>query len=355
MRTPVKIGAYGLGLVAIFGTAWGVGTVVGPAPAPAAHAGEDHADRGHGAAADHGVDPTTSAGQDLPGGLQVAQDGYRIEPVTEQLSVGQPAVFAFRLVGPDGSPVTRYTPTHDKELHLVVVRRDLSVFQHVHPTMAADGTWAIPLSVAGAGQYRLFADFQPAGRAEALTLGVDVPAAGVYQPANLPAPAHTATIGGYTVTLDGDLVPGTASKLTLTVSKDGHPVTDLQPQLAAYGHLVALRDGDLAYLHVHPDGEPGDGRTRPGPDVTFYAQVPSAGTYRLFLDFQHGGTVRTAEFTALAVASVTAPPGHARAVPRRRSRWTWPRVRVRSDDGIRQPAAADGPQPDRVGDRRHDL
>jgi hypothetical protein len=91
--------------------------------------------------------------------------------------------------------------------------------------------------------------------------------------------------------------------VTLTVSRDGVPVTDLQPYLGAYGHLVALRDGDLAYLHVHPDGTPGDGRTAAGPQITFYAEVPSNGAYRLFLDFQHRGVVRTAEFTAVAGAA----------------------------------------------------
>jgi hypothetical protein len=74
-------------------------------------------------------------------------------------------------------------------------------------------------------------------------------------------------------------------------------VRDLQPYLAAYGHLVVLRDGDLAYLHVHPTGKPGDGTTRPGPDVHFMTTAPSAGTYRLFLDFRHGGFVRRAAFT----------------------------------------------------------
>ncbi|MFM9662849.1 hypothetical protein ACKI2B_46205, partial [Streptomyces scabiei] len=75
------------------------------------------------------------------------------------------------------------------------------------------------------------------------------------------------------------------------------PVTDLQPYLGAYGHLVALRSGDLAYLHVHPNGEPGDGTTRPGPTVSFTATAPSDGTYRLFLDFKHEGKVHTAAFT----------------------------------------------------------
>jgi hypothetical protein len=66
---------------------------------------------------------------------------------------------------------------------------------------------------------------------------------------------------------------------------------------------VALRDGDLAYLHVHPGGEPGDGVTQPGPDITFYATAPSVGDYRLFLDFKHGDVVRTAEFTVRAGAA----------------------------------------------------
>ncbi|MGV9722463.1 hypothetical protein [Nocardia beijingensis] len=87
---------------------------------------------------------------------------------------------------------------------------------------------------------------------------------------------------GYEVTLDGDLVPGAGRLLTLTVRKDGRPVTDLQPYLAAYGHLVILRAGDLAYVHVHPNGEPDDGTTAPGPDITFHTAVPGPGTYRLF-------------------------------------------------------------------------
>ncbi|SHN27514.1 hypothetical protein [Cryptosporangium aurantiacum] len=300
MRTPVKLAAFGLGLIAVFGASLGVGNVVGPDEAVT----ETHADSG-----DHAGATETAA--HLPGGLQVAEDGYRLVPATPRLSVGAPTPFTFRIVGPDGKPVTDYTPTHEKKLHLIVVRRDLSGFQHVHPALAADGTWSLPLAVPAAGQYRVFADFQPTGRSEALTLGVDLPAAGDYRPEPLPAPARSATVDGYTVTLTGDLVPGTSSKLTLSVTRGGKPVTDLQPYLGAYGHLVALRDGDLAYLHVHPDGEPGDGRTAAGPEITFYAEVPSAGAYGLFLDFQHAGRVRTAVFTAYAGpgAPVASEPG----------------------------------------------
>jgi hypothetical protein len=160
--------------------------------------------------------------------------------------------------------------------------------------MAADGTWRVPLTFANAGDYRVFADYQVAG--EGTTLGADVAVAGNYTPLPLPPPALTSAVGEYRVTLSGKLTPGTTSRLTLTVDRNSVPVTDLQPYLAAYGHLVALRQGDLAYLHVHP----GEGETRAGPNIVFYAEVPSAGTYRLYLDFKHGDVVRTAEFTVVA-------------------------------------------------------
>jgi hypothetical protein len=292
MNTPAKLGAFGLGLAVVFTAALGLGRTVGPSPAPAATAAHNQ----------HG-EPTSAAGTAaaaVPAGLQVAQDGYRLQPISTTLAVGDAQPFQFRILGPDGTPVTDYTTSHDKDLHLIVVRRDLSGFQHVHPELAGDGTWSIPLAVAAPGQYRVFTDFQPAARTDALTLGADVPAPGDYQPRPLPAAERSTSVDGYTVTLTGDLIPGSSSQLTLSVRKEGVPVTDLQPYLGAYGHLVALRDADLAYLHVHPDGEPGDGKTAAGPGIVFHADVPSAGAYRLYLDFQHGGTVRTAEFTATA-------------------------------------------------------
>jgi hypothetical protein len=302
MRTPLKLSMFVLGLAGVFSAALGLGHVAGPtAAAPrggAAHAGTAHGDAG----AEEGVE--------VPAGLQIVRDGYRLQPLSTTLAAGAARPFEFRVIGPDGAPVTRYTTSHDRDLHLIVVRRDLSGFQHVHPVLGAGGTWSIPLAVPAAGQYRVFADFRPAGREEGLTLGADVPAPGDYRPLALPAPERTATVDGYTVTLDGELRPGSSSRLTLAVSRDGVPVTDLLPYLGAYGHLVALRDGDLAYLHVHPDGAPGDGRTAAGPGITFFAEVPSDGAYRLYLDFRHAGKVHTAEFTAVAGASKPATATH---------------------------------------------
>ncbi|GLY38507.1 hypothetical protein Amsp01_045310 [Amycolatopsis sp. NBRC 101858] len=283
MNTAAKLSAYGAALALVAAGAWAAGTAVGPFPAEAgAHGGEDAA---HGDV--HGG-TVAEAADHQPGGLASAAGGYTLTPADPALTPGATTQFTFRITGPDGALVTAYDVEHEKRLHFIVVRRDTSGYQHLHPELGADGTWSVPITVAGAGSYRAFADFKPTG-GPAQTLGVDLVAPGLFQPVEH-APSRTADVDGYRVRLDGDLVPGRSSRLTATVTKDGREVTDLQPYLGAYGHLVALRGGDLGYLHVHPDG-------RAGAAVTFIAEVPSAGTYRLFLDFRHGDQVRTAEFT----------------------------------------------------------
>jgi hypothetical protein len=135
-----------------------------------------------------------------------------------------------------------------------------------------------------------------------LALTGDLQVAGSYDPQPLPEPSAVTEVDGYTVVLTGDLAAGAEFELTFSVSRDGRPVTDLQPYLGAYGHLVALREGDLEYLHVHPL-EDDAVAPAPGPHVEFAATAPSAGTYRLFLDFRHGDAVHTAAFTVPATGS----------------------------------------------------
>jgi hypothetical protein len=292
MSTPVKLAAFALGLVAVFGAAVGVGSAVGPV----GPAGADAPAEGHDIAGEEHAAPAEDGAAELPAGLMVTEAGYTLSLDRTAVPAAAQTPMSFRVLGPDGSPVTDYAESHEEDLHLVAVRRDLSGFQHVHPELDGEGVWHTSLDLS-AGTWRLFADFVPAADGENRILGADLAVSGSYEPAPLPTPSTTAEVDGYTVRLDGDLVPGAESELTLSVTRDGRPVTDLQPYLGAYGHLVVLRDGDLAYLHVHPGGEPGDGTTAPGPDVHFRTTAPSAGTYRLFLDFRHGDVVRTAPFT----------------------------------------------------------
>ena len=113
----------------------------------------------------------------------------------------------------------------------------------------------------------------------------------------LPTPDDAPTVDGLVVTHDG---------LTFTVTEpDGTPATDLGPYLGMQAHLIAVRQGDLAYTHLHPGGTAMAGM----PDMTvptsgaanvfvFPGSLPS-GTYRLFLQFGHDGDVVTVPYTVV--------------------------------------------------------
>lgn len=308
MTTSQRITGFATILVAALVGAFAVGKTVGPIDD--GDTTSDHSS-GHG----DGADPVSAP---APGGLQVAVDGYRIHRTSEIIPPGVRTI-RFSIIGPDERPVTAFATTHDKKLHLIAVRRDTGRFQHVHPTMNADGVWSARITLTP-GTWRIFADFRPTGRSTSLTLGTDLSVPGGHTPHPTPTPSRVAHVGTDTVTLTGDLIPGRESTLTARVTSNGSAVTDLEPYLAAYGHLVALRVGDLAYLHVHPEGTPGDGTTAPGPDIVFATTAPSVGRYRLFLDYRRNGVVRTAEFTLDAVApegsTVPAPdPGATTPTP----------------------------------------
>ena len=317
MRTPVKLASYGAVLALALGGGAGLGAAAGPIdvgsgdehddshPATAVTtAGTPPADTD--AADTDGPDPAGSAGAEaaLPGGLTVAQAGYRLVPATSSLAAERPTDLSFQVVDDAGVAVTSFQDEHERPLHFIVVDRALVDYAHLHPTLADDGTWTVGLPALAPGSYRAFADFRPTG-GEALTLGVDLTVPGDAGEADLPPPSRRATVDGYEVALDGEATSG-ESGLGFTVSRNGEAVrTD--PYLGADGHLVAIRDGDLAYLHVHPlDGE--------GDEVRFAAEFPSAGTYRLFLDFSHGGEVRTAAFT-VTVPDAGAEPDPAAPAP----------------------------------------
>ena len=82
---------------------------------------------------------------------------------------------------------------------------------------------------------------------------------------------------------------GVTLPLLFRVSRDGTPAADLQPYLGSFGHLVILRQGDLAYVHVHPEPQ------LVGGAVKMWLSAPSPGTYRMFFDFKAAGTVQTEE------------------------------------------------------------
>ncbi|MGW2700461.1 hypothetical protein [Streptomyces sp. NPDC001340] len=261
----------------------------------------------------HSAKPTaTSAAgagssmSDMPGmdhgaegnGLAAAKDGYRLTSSDTTLTAGKQTPYRFTVTGPDGKPVTGFALGQTKRMHFYAIRSDLTGFQHIHPTMASDGTWTAGLSSLDSGSWRMFASFTPesgSGKGKDFVLSRTVTVPGTSARTRLPAAADSTTVDGYTVTVEGEPMAGMAHPLTVRITKDGKPVTDLQPYLDTYAHMTAFHEGDAAFAHLHPttkvDGDHG------GPALSFHAELPTAGNWRLFLQFQTGGKLHTAALT----------------------------------------------------------
>lgn len=294
MKAPARLGLYGLVLVAVFAVAGFTANAVIPETAVQAWTEDTEENTHHQGGED--MDSTGHEGHTAGAGslgLGVAQDGYQLTAVTAPDGLGIEGELSLTVAGPDGQPVTDFELEHEKELHLIVVRSDGQQFRHVHPERSADGVWSIPWQWEAAGSYRVFADFVPADTGEGLTLSTTVQVGGDFAPV-APAAAATTAVDGFDVAVEGDLVAGSASELTMSVTRDGQPVTELEPYLGAFGHLVALRDGDLAFLHVHPHGDAPAADETSGPEIVFEATAPTPGRYLLYLDFQIDGQVHTA-------------------------------------------------------------
>ena len=254
-----RVAAFGVLLVAVFGLAALAGRAIDPVADPDAPA----------AAPAHGSAPEAHGDERL-----------RLAAGDTTLPPGRPARLDFAVIDERGARVREFEVEQGRRMHLIVVRRDLRRFQHLHPTQDDSSAWSVRLTLPDAGVYHAFADFQVAG--ERRTLGTDLFVPGGFRPRALPAPATTASTGRYDVALhehDGEL--------RFEVTRGRVPVDDLQPYLGARGHLVMLRAGDLAYEHVHPLA---------ADTLAFHADA-APGTYRLFLQFRHAGRVHTVAFT----------------------------------------------------------
>ena len=318
MSATKRIALFAAGLAAVFVAAVAIGSLVEPADTESGgmeetmsnHSAEVSHEGGEAKRGGHGSQHGEATHE--PAGLSVSEGGYTLRMSPTQLGRGEARELRFTIDGADGRAVTEFDELHERRMHLIVVRRDGTGFRHLHPEMDEAGTWSIPIEFAQPGVYRAFADFSVGGEQHTLAGDVFV-SGGEFEARPFPAAQPVYSTDGYDVQLEaGEPRAGEPTSLTFAVSQDGHGVHELSPYLGAKGHLVALREGDLAFLHVHPEeadgghahggddghGDNGDGgHEGDANEIAFAATFPTAGRYRLYLQFKHEGVVQTAQFT----------------------------------------------------------
>src|SRR3989344_4450528 len=180
-------------------------------------------------------------------------------------SVNAQSQYSFSVVDDQGNTLKDFEVTHTKAMHVIVVRKDLANFQHVHPEFdKATGIFTLKyLTFPADGIYRIFADFAPAGgQKDAMGLPLPVTlfddvSVGIgesYASTPLGSQRWTDVFDGYQADLSygSSLVSGQERELAFTIKNNEMPVKDLQGYLGALGHTVILREESLDFIHAHP-------------------------------------------------------------------------------------------------------
>jgi len=225
----------------------------------------------------------------------IADDTQAVFQAADLVKAKQDAQLNIQINGKDGKPIDQFDLNHEKKMHLIAVSKDLSFYRHLHPEYKGNGLFTITTQFPAGGEYRLFADYVPSGKAQTVkndTLKVqgDAPQAAVLQAET----TWVKTVEGNVVTLSFDhLMAGMEVSLNYTIkdARTGSPVKDLQPYLGAVGHVVILDESATQYLHVHPTDEKST-----GPEATFKTTFPKSGTYKVWGEFQRSGKVITVPF-----------------------------------------------------------
>ncbi len=231
-------------------------------------------------------------------GTAAEEGGYQLADVSLPRRAATPGKVRFRILDGSGEPVRDYLTEQTKDLHLYVVRTDLTIFRHLHPTQDpdpdGDGAWSGPLTLPEPGDYRVVAEFAtpgPAGGDPAFVmLGAPATVPGAWEPAPVTI-EDAADDGSVRVEVATRPRVGSGRGLDLLVSDlDGEPV-ELGDYLGTTAHVTAFRTDTYAVAHLHPVGDPelAAGGTR----VRLHTGFTEPADYVAFVQVRVDGFVHT--------------------------------------------------------------
>ena len=179
---------------------------------------------------------------------------------------------------------------HEKKLHFFAYDPALKEFRHEHPTFQADSMWHVTTNLSVTGDYWIWAQGMIASD------GVEFAASERLQvlngtPANPTPPilgdVRAATDGISKATLSGErIIAKSMSMLMLDLTRTDGTQPIITPYLGETAHIIAVSDDADSLIHVHPMGSGGT-------QLMFHFIFPAAGNYRLWVQFNDGGVLKT--------------------------------------------------------------
>ncbi|MBP1964289.1 hypothetical protein [Paenibacillus aceris] len=217
------------------------------------------------------------------------------KPSTDKIMPNQDTTIMIKIQSKDGKAIDKFDTVHEKQMHFIIVSKDLSIFNHIHPDYKGNGEFTVTTQFPTSGEFKVIADITPTGMgAMSKSQWISVQGSASAPKAIEPDATLTKVVDNKEVTLSFDhLMANMELNLTFTIkdAQTKQPVTDLQPYLGAVGHVVILTQDAENYLHVHPTDEKAS-----GPDAKFMTTFPHSGVYKIWGQFQQNGKVFTVPF-----------------------------------------------------------
>lgn len=247
------------------------------------------------------------------GFMETSKMSYNLNLMSgKRYDVANPSEIRFSIINQKGEQQKEFDVVHEKKMHVIIVRKDRSNFQHVHPEFdQSKGIFTLrSLDIPKDGEYRMFADFtspnakrDDMGMKESTTLYEDVVVGDTskYQAEEIDGAKLKSSANGLDTSIfeggnDGGgsgYSPGVANSIAISVDKDGEPFKQLESYMGSLGHMVALGP-NLEFINAHPQTD--DIANQVGV-ISFSVNFPKEGIYKLYLQTQAKGQVINNDYT----------------------------------------------------------
>ncbi len=246
--------------------------------------------------------------------------GLSVDLEPGKANFGQPVVMRFFVTEkPGGSPRDDLQIDHEKLMHIIGMRADLSGFFHIHPKKVASGIWEVTRRFNAGGSYKIWADIKSRGISYSFGQPEIMIPGNVGSNRNAFVLTNRATTSGYEITFAHDtrLTAGTTNRLEFWIRDQAQKPVETENFLGSPMHLLIVKNDLSSYSHGHPESalstpaairfheilglHSHPGNLVPRPMVIRFRQVFSKpGIYKLFAQFRPKNTKLPPEEALLA-------------------------------------------------------
>jgi cytochrome c-type biogenesis protein len=233
-----------------------------------------------------------------------------LSTIPADLRVGNPATLDFFVnEKPAGTPIAveSLDVMHEKKMHVIGMRTDLSNFFHIHPQISGEGHMITIHTFTNPGEYKIWSEVTQDGMTHAIAqplLTVEGNGTSFAVPAK-DVNATSKIVSGYQAEFHHEeIFAGVENALGFTIKDADGNVVPLDSYLGAAMHLTIVSEDLNRYIHAHPEEGASHSHSLLAVPVAhadaghesavnFHVNFPAPGYYKLFAQIHPSGWAPT--------------------------------------------------------------